>query len=51
MTCCMKAMPINGLFLRRCKQGVLQFVLLKPVLAIVSLWLEAADLFDDGDFR
>ena len=47
----LQAMPINGLFMRRCKQGVLQFVLLKPVLAITCLWLEAADLYGDGDFR
>jgi hypothetical protein len=34
-TCCFPSMPINGVFLRRCKQGALQFVFMKPVLALV----------------
>lgn len=29
-TCCCKPMPVDGFFLRRCKQGTLQFVILKP---------------------
>lgn len=38
-TCCLPKMPIDGIFIRRCKQGVLQFILAKPVLAIVTLVL------------
>lgn len=38
-TCCLPRTPINGQFLRRCKQGVLQFVLVKPLLAIITLSL------------
>ena len=30
MTCCCKPIPVDGFFLRRCKQGTLQFVILKP---------------------
>lgn len=36
-TACFPTMPINGLFLRRCKQGALQFVMIKPVLAVLTV--------------
>ena len=39
MTCCMKPIPVDGFFLRRCKQGTLQFVIIKPILAILTLVL------------
>eukprot|EP00798_Chlamydomonas_sp_ICE-L_P028107 gene28107-31215_t len=38
-TCCWAPIPINGFFLRRCKQGTLQFVILKPFLAAITLIL------------
>ena len=41
--------PVNATFLRRCKQGVLQFVILKPILAILVLTLDAFDLYGDGE--
>eukprot|EP00210_Caulerpa_lentillifera_P007089 g6782.t1 len=47
-TCCLPRAPINGQFLRRCKQGVLQFVLVKPLLAIITLTLYNSK---DGDQR
>jgi hypothetical protein len=40
---------VDGFFLRRCKQGTLQFVLLKPLLAALTLVLYAADAYTDGD--
>jgi hypothetical protein len=47
-TCCLPPLPIDGFFLRRCKQGTLQFVLIKPVLASLTLILYAAERYEDG---
>lgn len=38
-------------FIRRCKQGCLQFVILKPVLVIVTLILYAKGKYEDGNFN
>lgn len=37
-------------FIRRCKQGCLQFVILKPMLVAVTLILYAKGKYHDGDF-
>ncbi|KAI4368245.1 hypothetical protein MLD38_016822 [Melastoma candidum] len=37
MTCCLPPMPLDGRFIRRCKQGCLQFVILKPILVVELL--------------
>ncbi|KAI8476882.1 MAG: organic solute transporter Ostalpha-domain-containing protein [Monoraphidium minutum] len=64
MTCCLPAMQarapppaaagrrslgVDGFFLRRCKQGTLQFVLLKPVMAALTLILFSVGAYTDGD--
>lgn len=50
MTCCLPPIPLDGRFIRRCKQGCLQFVILKPVLVIVTLILYAKGKYEDGNF-
>lgn len=45
--CKLPAIPLNGRFLRFCKQGTLQFVIVKPVTAILSLIMLAAGKYDD----
>ena len=50
-TCCLPNMSIDGFFLRGCKQGALQFVILKPFMAILTLLLEKWGLYGDGEFR
>lgn len=50
-TCCFPSIPINGLFLRQCKQGALQFVLIKPVLAAVTLILDAHGVYGVDELR
>ncbi|GBG75666.1 hypothetical protein CBR_g20293 [Chara braunii] len=50
MTCCLQAIPLDGRFIRRCKQGVLQFVIAKPILAAFSLIMYSRGKFEDGDF-
>mmetsp|Transcript_48148 Transcript_48148/g.92030 ORF Transcript_48148/g.92030 Transcript_48148/m.92030 type:complete len:492 (+) Transcript_48148:682-2157(+) len=50
-TACFPTMPINGLFLRRCKQGALQFVMIKPVLAVLTLVLASKGLYGADELR
>ncbi|CAM8925760.1 unnamed protein product [Rhodiola kirilowii] len=50
MTCCFPPIPLDGRFIRRCKQGCLQFVILKPILAVVTLIFYANGKYKDGNF-
>ncbi|XP_044483249.1 transmembrane protein 184A-like isoform X2 [Mangifera indica] len=50
MTCCFPPIPLDGRFIRRCKQGCLQFVILKPILVVVTLILYAKGKYKDGNF-
>ncbi|EFJ08514.1 hypothetical protein SELMODRAFT_44885, partial [Selaginella moellendorffii] len=50
MTCCFAPIPLDGRFIRRCKQGCLQFVILKPVLVAVTFILYAKNKYEDGNF-
>lgn len=50
MTCCLPPVPLDGRFIRRCKQGCLQFVILKPILVAVTLVLYAKGKYKDGNF-
>ncbi|KAL6964542.1 hypothetical protein U1Q18_052455 [Sarracenia purpurea var. burkii] len=50
MTCCFPPISLDGRFIRRCKQGCLQFVMLKPILVAVTLILYAKGKYHDGNF-
>ncbi|XP_042476752.1 transmembrane protein 184A-like isoform X4 [Macadamia integrifolia] len=50
MTCCFPAIPLDGRFIRRCKQGCLQFVILKPILVAVTFIFYAKGKYEDGNF-
>ncbi|KAK7259059.1 hypothetical protein RIF29_24653 [Crotalaria pallida] len=50
MTCCFPPIPLDGRFIRKCKQGCLQFVILKPILVIITLILYAKGKYADGNF-
>lgn len=50
MTCCLPPMPLDGRFIRRCKQGGLQFIILKPILLVVTFMLYAKGRYQDGIF-
>ncbi|XP_039118424.1 transmembrane protein 184A [Dioscorea cayenensis subsp. rotundata] len=50
MTCCFPAIPLDGRFIRRCKQGCLQFVILKPILVAITIILYAKGKYEDGNF-
>uniref|UniRef100_A0A0A0LGL5 Uncharacterized protein n=1 Tax=Cucumis sativus TaxID=3659 RepID=A0A0A0LGL5_CUCSA len=43
--------PLKKRFIRRCKQGCLQFVILKPILVAVTLILYAKGKYEDGNFN
>jgi len=49
-TCCLGPTPVDGAFVRRCKRGTLQFVLLKPVLAAVTIALHHEGKFREGSW-
>jgi hypothetical protein len=49
-TCCLPPLPVNGRFVRWTKQGALQFVIIKPVLAVATLALYAAGDYEEGDW-
>ncbi|XP_051132908.1 uncharacterized protein LOC127252672 [Andrographis paniculata] len=51
MTCCFPPLPLDGRFIRRCKQGCLQFVFLKPALVIITLILYEKGKYEDGNFN
>nr|GLL17436.1 transmembrane protein 184B-like [Ipomoea trifida] len=51
MTCCFPPIPLDGRFIRRCKQGCLQFVILKPILVAVTFVLYAKGKYEDGNFN
>ena len=48
LTCCLPPLAVNGHFVRRCQQGTLQFVLLMPLLGILSLVLYWTGNYTEG---
>ncbi|XP_010329913.3 transmembrane protein 184A isoform X1 [Saimiri boliviensis] len=50
-TCCLRGMTYSIGFLRFCKQATLQFCLVKPVMAITTIILQAFGKYHDGDFN
>lgn len=49
-TCCLPPLQVNGQFIRTVKKGALQFVFLKPILAILTLVLYATGNYDEGNW-
>lgn len=49
-TCCLVNLKLNGVFLRRIVQGVLQFVIVKLVLTVAALVLELVGGYQDGSW-
>ncbi|XP_063127343.1 transmembrane protein 184A isoform X3 [Rattus norvegicus] len=50
-TCCLRGMSYSITFLRFCKQATLQFCIVKPVMALITIILQAFDKYHDGDFK
>lgn len=49
-TCCLSGRQYTIGFLRFCKQATLQFCIVKPVMAVITLVLQAFSLYRDGNF-
>lgn len=49
-TCCMPPLPVNGRFVRYTKQMALQFVLVKPILAALTLVLYSTGHYTEGNW-
>jgi hypothetical protein len=45
-----KRIHTNKIFFLRIKQGVLQFVIIKPITAVLSLIADHFKIYDDGSF-
>ncbi|XP_017658265.1 transmembrane protein 184A [Nannospalax galili] len=50
-TCCLRGVSYSITFLRFCKQATLQFCIVKPVMALITIILQAFDRYHDGDFN
>jgi len=49
-TCCLSPLQVNGQFIRSVKRGALQFVIVKPILAILTVILYATGHYTEGDW-
>ncbi|XP_040133003.2 transmembrane protein 184A isoform X4 [Ictidomys tridecemlineatus] len=49
-TCCLRGMAYSIGFLRFCKQATLQFCMVKPIMALATIILQAFGRYRDGDF-
>ncbi|XP_071521271.1 transmembrane protein 184B isoform X2 [Panulirus ornatus] len=49
-TCCLAGKTYTIGFLRFCKQATLQFCLVKPVMAFITIILQSFDKYQDGDW-
>lgn len=47
-TCCLPPLPVNGAFVRMCKRGALQFVFLKPIIAVITVVLYTQNKYTEG---
>ncbi|XP_048351321.1 transmembrane protein 184A [Sphaerodactylus townsendi] len=50
-TCCLQGMSYSIGFLRFCKQATLQFCIVKPLMAVLTIVLQAFGKYNDGDFN
>ncbi|XP_053708855.1 transmembrane protein 184ba isoform X2 [Synchiropus splendidus] len=50
-TCCLRGKAYSIGFLRFCKQATLQFCVVKPLMAIITVVLQAYGKYKDGDFN
>ncbi|XP_069036871.1 transmembrane protein 184A [Lepisosteus oculatus] len=50
-TCCLGGMSYSIGFLRFCKQATLQFCVIKPIMAVITILLQAFGKYHDGDFN
>ena len=49
-TCCLAGLSYNIGFLRFCKQATLQFCVVKPIMSLVTIWLQSKGRYEDGNW-
>lgn len=49
-TCCLQGKTYSISSLRFCKQGTLQFCIIRPLMAVITVILQAKGLYKDGNF-
>uniref|UniRef100_V9KKA0 Transmembrane protein 184B n=1 Tax=Callorhinchus milii TaxID=7868 RepID=V9KKA0_CALMI len=49
-TCCLQGLTYSIGFLRFCKQATLQFCVIKPLMALITIILQMFGKYHDGDF-
>ncbi|PAA87002.1 hypothetical protein BOX15_Mlig001298g2 [Macrostomum lignano] len=49
-TCCFAGKPYTIEFLRFCKQATLQFCIIKPIMVVITIILQAVGLYMHGNF-
>lgn len=47
--CCLKPHKVNSNYMRRCRQGVMQYMLARPILVIVQIIMQACHVYDSSD--
>ncbi|XP_031559040.1 transmembrane protein 184B-like [Actinia tenebrosa] len=50
-TCCLAGSQYTILFLRFCKRATLQYCVIKPIMAVITLILQPLGYYSDGDWR
>lgn len=48
--CCLSPWPMGGIFIERCKQGVLQYTILRPITTVIALICELSGAYHEGEF-
>jgi hypothetical protein len=51
LTCCLAGKQYTIEFLRFCKKATLQFCLIKPMMALLTLMLMMIHKYEDGNWR
>nr|CAB3267062.1 transmembrane protein 184C-like [Phallusia mammillata] len=49
--CCFPSWPMGGIFIQRCKQGVLQYTLIRPLTTVIALICQLQNVYKEGDFN
>ncbi|KAK0144928.1 Transmembrane protein 184C [Merluccius polli] len=48
--CCCPPWPMGEVLLHRCKLGVLQYTVVRPVTTVIALICQMCDVYDEGNF-
>ncbi|XP_076812932.1 transmembrane protein 184C-like [Clavelina lepadiformis] len=49
--CCFPVWPMGGIFIQRCKQGVLQYTLIRPITTLIAFICQMTNTYHEGKFE